>query len=73
MNKNKLEQKKSPAFYKILKEPILVQQKYIPHMKALILSFIEPEGHGRGTIMGVPRPPPVKVIVSFLSEAVEAK
>ena len=64
---------KSPAFLKILNEPILVQKKYIPHMKALILSFFELEGHGRGTIMETPRPSPVKVVVSFLSEAVEAK
>ena len=42
-------------------------------MKALILSFFEPEGQGRGIIMGVPRPPPVKVVVFLLSEAVEAK
>ena len=72
-NKNKLEQKKPPAFFKILKEPILVQKKYMPHMKALILSFFEPEQQGRGIIMGAPRPPPVKVVIYFLSEAVEAK
>ena len=72
-NKNKLEQKKPPVFFKILKEPILVQKKYMPHMKALILSFFEPEQQGRGIIMGEPRPPPVNDVIYFLSEAVEAK
>ena len=42
-------------------------------MKALILSYLEPEGLGRGITMGVPRPPPVKVFATFLSEVVEAK
>ena len=64
-NKNKLEQKKTPAFFKIMKEPIQVQKKYIPLMKAIILSFFEPEGQGRGTIMGWPRPPLIKVVVFF--------
>ena len=50
-NKNKLEQKKPPVFFKILKEPILVQKKYMPHMKALILSFFELEQQGRGIIV----------------------
>jgi hypothetical protein len=72
-NKNKLEQKKPPDFFKILKEPILVQKKYMRHMKALILSFFEPEQQGRGIIMGAPRPPHIKVVIYFLSEAVEAK
>jgi hypothetical protein len=72
-NRNKLAQKKTPAFFKILKEPILVQKKYIHHIKALILSFFEPEEQGRGIIMGAPRSPPVKNIVPSLSEALEAK
>ena len=62
----------STAFFKILKEPALVQKPTIPHMKALIFSYLEPEGWGCGIIMGVPRPPPVKVIATFLSEVVEA-
>ena len=63
----------STAFFKILKEPALVQKPTIPHMKALIISYLEPEGWGRGIIMGAPRPPPVKVVIYLLSEAVEAK
>ena len=63
----------STAFFKILKEPALVQKPTIPHMKALILSYLEPQGWGRGITMGVPRPPPVKLFATFLSEVVEAK
>jgi hypothetical protein len=44
----------------------------MPHIKALILSFFEPEQQGRGFIMGAPHPPSVKVVIYFLSEAVEA-
>ena len=28
----------------ITQEPVVVQKRYIPHLKALILSFYEPEG-----------------------------
>ena len=63
----------STAFFKILKEPALVQKPTIPHMKALIISYLEPEGWGLGITMGVPRPPPVKLFATFLSEVVEAK
>ena len=63
----------SPAFFKILKEPALLQKPTISHMKALIFSYLEPEGWGLGIIMGVPRPPPVKLFATFLSEVVEAK
>ena len=55
----------STAFFKILKEPALVQKPTIPHMKALILSYLEPEGWGRGITMGAPRPPPVKLLATF--------
>ena len=72
-DKNKLVQKKSPAFFKILKEPILVQKKYIPHVKALILSFFVLDGQGCGIIMEAPHPPPIKVLVPFLSELVKVK
>jgi hypothetical protein len=34
----------SSAFFKILKEPALVQKPTILHLKALILSYLEPEG-----------------------------
>ena len=51
---------------------MLVQKKYIPHMKALILSYFEPERQGRGIPMGAPRPHPFKKFISFLSEVMEA-
>jgi hypothetical protein len=54
-------------------ESILVQKKYIPHMKALILSYFELEGQGHGIPMGAPRPHPFKNFISFLSEVVEAE
>ena len=34
--------------FKILKEPILVQKHTVPHMKAPILSMLEPEGKVSG-------------------------
>ena len=37
--------------FKIMKEPMLVQRQTIPHMKALELSYLEPEGQGRGIIL----------------------
>jgi hypothetical protein len=59
---------------RILTKPTTVQKPTIPHMKALILSYLEPEGWGRGIIiMGAPCPPPVKLFATFLSEVVEAK
>ena len=58
---------------RILTKPTVVQKPTIPHMKALILSYLEPEEWGRGIIMGTPRPPPVKLFATFLSEVVEAK
>jgi hypothetical protein len=36
-------------------------------------SFFEPEQQRSGIFMGAPRPPPVKVVIYFFSEAVEAK
>ena len=64
----------STAFFKILKEPEIVQKPTIPHMKALISSYLEPEEWGRGIIMGAPPPPPpVKLFATFLSEVAEAK
>ena len=40
---------------KILKELLLVQKQTLHQQKALDLSYLEPEGKGRGYIMGVPR------------------
>ena len=35
---------KFDGFCPITQEPVVVQKRYIPHLKALILSFYEPEG-----------------------------
>ena len=43
------------SFLIILKEPLLVQKQTIAQMKALILSFLEPEGPGRGNVKRAPR------------------
>ena len=61
-----------PAFDQFLTETMLVQKKYIPHIKALILSYFEPEGQGCGIPMGAPRPHPFKIFIPFLSEVMEA-
>ena len=37
--------------FKILKEPMLVLKQTILHMKALDLSYLEPEGQGQVIIM----------------------
>ena len=58
---------------RILTKPTLVQKPTILHKKVLILIYLEPEGWGRGIIMGAPRPPAVKLFATFLSEVVEAK
>ena len=63
---------KTNAFDQFLTEPMLVQKKFIPHMKALILSYFEPKGQGCGIPMGAPRPHSFKNFISFLSEVVEA-
>ena len=42
-------------------------------MKALILSFLEPEKQGSGIIMGASRLPSLNFLVPFLSKVVEAK
>ena len=72
-NKNKLCSLHSPAFSKILKEPTILQKQTIPHMKALPISFQEPEGQRCGIIKGAPCPHPVTFFVPFLSEVLEAK
>ena len=45
----------SPAFFNILKEPLLLQRQTLYQQKALDLGYLEPEGKGRGCIMGVSR------------------
>ena len=72
-NKNKLCSLHSPAVFKILKEQTILQKQTIPHMKALLLSFLEPEGQGHDIIMEAPRLHPVKKFVPFPCEALEAK
>ena len=37
---------KFDGFCPITQEPVVVQKRYIPHLKALILSFYELEGQG---------------------------
>ena len=49
-------EKKSQAFFNILTEPLLVQKQTIHQQKAWDLSYLEPEGHGRGMVRRVPRP-----------------
>ena len=41
-------EKNSQAFFNILTEPLLVQKPTIHQQKAWDLSYLEPEGHGRG-------------------------
>ena len=48
-------EKKYQAFFNILTEPLLVQKLMIHQQKAHDLSYLEPEGQGRGIIMGVTR------------------
>ena len=49
-------EKKSQAFFNILTEPLLVQKQTIHQQKAWDLSYLEPEGQGRGMVRRVPRP-----------------
>ena len=48
-------EKKSQVFFNILTEPLLVQKPTIHQQKAWDLSYLEPEGHGRGIVRRVPR------------------
>ena len=57
----------SGTLAQILTESLLLQKQTLPHMKALILSFLELEGQVRGIIMEVPCPLPVKSILSLKS------
>ena len=45
-----------PAFFNILKEPLIVQRQMIHQQKAHDLSYLELEEQGRGTIRRVTRP-----------------
>ena len=49
-------EKNSQAFFNILTEPLLVQKPTIHQQKAWDLSYLEPEGHGRGMVRRVPCP-----------------
>ena len=49
-------EKKSQVFFNILKHPLLVQKLTIHQQKAHDLSYLEPEGQGRGMVRRVPRP-----------------
>ena len=49
-------EKKSQAFFNILTEPLLVQKPTIHQQKAWDVSYLDPEGHGRGIVRRVPRP-----------------
>ena len=61
-----------PAFDQFLSDPMLVQKKHIPHMKALILSYLQLEGQGLGIPIMGPTPTSLQKNLSFLSEVVEA-
>ena len=56
----------SPAVFNILKEPFIVQKKTLHQQKALDLSYLEPEGQGRGSVRWAPRPHAVKSKFRFL-------
>ena len=49
-------EKYSQAFFNILTEPLPVQKLTIHQQKAHDLSYLEPEGQGRGMVRKVPRP-----------------
>ena len=49
-------EKKSQAFFNILTEPLLVQKQMIHQQAAWDLSYLEPDGKGRGMVRRVPRP-----------------
>ena len=49
-------EKKYQAFFNILTEPLLVQKPTIHQQKAWDLSYLEPEGQGRGMVRRVPCP-----------------
>ena len=54
-------------------EPLVVQKLTIPHMKALILSYFEPEEQGCGINIEAPHPFPIKSILSRESGPIEGE
>ena len=46
-------EKNSQAFFNILTEPLLVQKQTIHQQKAWDLSYLEPDGKGRGMVRRV--------------------
>ena len=61
-------EKNSQAFFNILTEPLLVQKPFIHQQKAWDLSYLEPEGQGRGMVRRVPCPLAAKVNLTELSQ-----
>jgi hypothetical protein len=55
-------EKYSQAFFNILTETLLIQKQTIHQQKAWGLSYLEPEGQGRGMVRRVPRLPATKDI-----------
>ena len=52
-------------------EPLVVQKLTIPHMKASMLSYFEPDEQGRGITIGAPRPFHIKSILSMKSGSIQ--
>ena len=66
-------EKNSQAFFNILTEPLLVQNPMIHQQKAWDLSYLEPEGKGRGMVRRVPRPLATKDIEKKLNLTEESQ
>ena len=52
MSRGCVRQNKNPADFKIVKQSLLVQKQTLHQQKGLDLSYLEPGGQGRGSIMG---------------------
>ena len=44
------------GFHQLQRQPRIVQKQAIPHLKCLIVGFLNPEDFGRGIPIGLPRP-----------------
>ena len=69
-------EKKYQAFFNILTESLLVQKLMIHQQKAHDLSYLEPEGQGRGMVRRVPHPLAAKDIekkVNLTEQSQDAK
>ena len=44
------------AFHQAQRELRIVQKQALPHLKGLIVGFLNPEDWGRGFLFGLPRP-----------------